>query len=138
MLLNNFSTALDKCLEEYEQLLSLTGELSDSFEWLFLQAKYAFYIGNNPNFESLVKKCYAELCNIETYNSRNNYLMLEELVIKYRQRYDICNFINERAAGLSNVNQILKMDADSFQSFYLEYKSTAPITSIDKKDGYYL
>lgn len=55
MLLNNFTTTLDECMEEYEQLLALTGHLQDNFEWIFLQAKYAFYIKNNLNFKNFVK-----------------------------------------------------------------------------------
>ena len=47
-----------------------------------------------------------------------------------------CDFINERAAGLSEINKIFKMDTVSFQQFYAEYKSTAPITSVDYKEGY--
>ena len=53
MLLNDYTNTLDRCMEEYEQLLSLTGHLQDNFEWIFLQAKYAFYIKNNLNFEYL-------------------------------------------------------------------------------------
>lgn len=136
MLLNDFTDTLDRCMEEYEQLLNLTGHLQDNFEWIFLQAKYAFYIGNNLNFEHLVKKYYGELCNKETFKSQKNYSMLKELVIKYRNIYDVCDFIHERAAGLLEINEILKMDKASFQHFFAEYKSTAPITSEDYKEGY--
>lgn len=136
MLLNDFTNKLDKCMEEYEQLLSLTGHLQDNFEWIFLQAKYAFYIGNNLNFENLVKKYYSELCIKENSNSQKSYSMLEELAIKYRKTHDFCNFIDERAAGLTKINEIFKMDTVSFQQFFTKYKSTAPIISKDYKDGY--
>ena len=136
MQLNDFTNRLDKCMEEYEQLLSLTGHLQDNFEWIFLQAKYAYYIGNTLNFENLVKKYYCELCMNDNLNSQNNYLMLKELAIKYKKTHNSCDFIYERAAGLSEINEILKMDMASFQHFFAEYKSTAPITSEDYKDGY--
>lgn len=138
MLLNDFSTRLDKCMEEYEQLLSLTGHLKNNFEWMFLQAKYAFYIRNDLNFENMVKRCYNEIGITVATHLDKEYLMLEELIIKYRQIYEVSNFINERAAGLISINNILKMDIDSFKQFYAEYKSTAPITSEDAKDGYYV
>lgn len=136
MLLYEFTTILDRCMEEYEHLLGLTGHLQDNFEWIFLQAKYAFYIKNHLNFKNLVKKYYIEFCNNENNNSSRNYCMLKELVIKYRKIYDTCDFVFERAAGLSEINTILKMDAPTFEQFFAEYKSTAPITSKDYKDGY--
>lgn len=136
MLLNDFTNTLDKRMEEYEQLLGLTGHLQDNVEWIFIQAKYAFYIENYLNFENLVKKYYCEWCIKENLNSQKNYSMLKELAVKYRKIYDTCDFIYERAAGLSEINKILKMDTLSFQQFYAEYKSTAPITSKDYKDGY--
>lgn len=136
MLLNDFTDTLDRRMEEYEQLLNLTGHLQDNLEWIFLQAKYAFHIGNNLNFVHLVKKYYSELCVKENLNSQKNYSMLKELVIKYRKIYDVCDFIYERAAGLLEINKILKMDKESFQHFFEEYKSTAPITSEDYKEGY--
>lgn len=64
--------------------------------------------------------------------------MLEELAIKYRQQNGSCNFICNRAADVSDINKILTMDTPSFQQFFNEYKSTAPITSEDYKDGYYI
>ena len=136
MQLNDFTNRLDKCMEEYEQLLSLTGHLQDNFEWIFLQAKYAYYIGNTLNFENLVKKYYCGLSMNDNLNSQNNYLMSKELAIKYKKTHNSCDFIYERAAGLSEINEILKMDMASFQHFFAEYKSTAPITSEDYKDGY--
>lgn len=136
MLLCDYTNALDKCMEEYEQLLCLTGHLRDNFEWIFLQAKYSFYIENNLHFENLVKKYYSELCIKGNFNSQKNYSMLKELVIKYRRTHDTCDFIYDRATGFSEINKILKMDIASFQMFYAEYKSEAPITSKDYKDGY--
>ena len=136
MLLNDYTNTLDRCMEEYEQLLSLTGHLQDNFEQIFLQAKYAFYIKNNLNFENLVKKYYEEMCIKRNSNSQKNCFMLKELAIKYRTMHKACDFINERAAGLSEINKIFKMDIVSFQRFYAEYKSTAPITSVDYKEGY--
>lgn len=136
MLLNDYTNALDRCMEEYEQFLRLTGHLQDNFEWIFLQAKYAFYIKNNLNFENLLKKYYKEMCIKRNSDSQKNYSMLKELAIKYRIMHKACDFINERAAGLSEINKILKMDIVSFQQFYAEYKSTAPITSVDYKEGY--
>lgn len=136
MLLNDFTDALDKCMEEYEQLLNLTGHLQCNLEWIFLQAKYAFYINNNLNFENLVKKYYNEFCHNKNLNSPKNYSMLRELAIKYRKTHDSCDFISERAAGLLEINTILKMDIVSFQQYFSEYKSTAPITSKDYKEEY--
>ena len=138
MLLNNFTTTLDECMEEYEQLLALTGHLQDNFEWIFLQAKYAFYIKNNLNFKNFVKKFYCKYCNGNgsTANSKKNYIMLKELVIKYKQTNTSCDFIQERVEKLSEINKILKMDTASFHHFFMNYKSTAPITSENYKDGY--
>ena len=136
MLLNEFTTMLDRRMEEYEHLLGLTGHLDNNFEWIFLQAKYAFYIKNYLNFENLVKKYYVGFCNSENNNSSPNYCMLKELVIKYRTVYDACDFILERAAGLSEINTILRMDAPTFERLFAKYKSTAPITSEDYKEGY--
>lgn len=136
MLLNDYTNILAKCMEEYEQLLSLTGHLKNNYEWIFLQAKYAFYIENNLNFENLVKTFYVEWGTKEYSNSPQIYLLLKELATKYRKTHDICDFICEGATGLSEINKILKMDAISFQQFYKKYKSEAPITSIDGKDGY--
>lgn len=104
MLLCEFTTMLDRRMEEYEHLLSLTGHLQDNFEWIFLQAKYAFHIKNYLNFKNLVKKYYVEFCNNENNNSSRNYCMLKELVIKYRKIYDACDFVFERAAGLAEIN----------------------------------
>lgn len=136
MLLNDYTDTLDRCMEEYEQLLNLTGHLQNNYEWIFLQAKYAFYIENTLNFENLVKEIYTEWCNKEHSNSRKMYSLLKEMAIKYRKTHNNCDFIYERASDLSEINMILKMDDASFQQFYAEYKSEAPITSIDGKEGY--
>lgn len=62
--------------------------------------------------------------------------MLKELVIKYKQTNTSCDFIQERVEKLSEINKILKMDTASFHHFFMNYKSTAPITSENYKDGY--
>lgn len=136
MLLKDYTNTLDKCMQEYENLLSLTGHLRDNYEWIFLQAKYAFYIGNNINFENMVKKFYKGMCDREYSKSSKIYTLLKELAIKYRQTHDTCDFINERASNLSEINKILEMDTTSFQQYYIAYKTEAPIKSKDGKEGY--
>jgi hypothetical protein len=131
-------STLDKCMEKYEQLLNLTGHLKDNYDWIFIQAKYAFYTQNYNVFENLVKQFYINLCANDNLNSNKNHIMLEELAIKYIQQNGSCNFICNRAADVSDINKILTMDKPSFQQFFNEYKSTAPITSEDYKDGYYI
>lgn len=138
MLLKNYTNTLDKCMEEYERFLNLTGHIYDNYEWIFLQAKYAFFLGNNLKFESLIKQFYNELCVKKSSDLQKNCLMLKELAIKYRTIYDSCDFIYERATDLVEINKILKMNIASFKRFYVEYKSAAPITSKDYKDGYLL
>lgn len=138
LLQKKIDSTLDKCMENYEQLLNLTGHLNDNYEWIFIQAKYAFYTHNYNVFENLVKQFYINLCANDNLNSNKNHIMLEELAIKYRQQNGSCNFICNRAADVSDINKILTMDTPSFQQFFNEYKSTAPITSEDYKDGYYI
>lgn len=73
-----------------------------------------------------------------TIEKSKEFYMLEELAVKYRAKHSICEFINERAVDLLDINRILKMDDNTFFIFENKYKSTAPIVGFNEKDGYYL
>lgn len=138
MLLEDKTYQLDKCMEEYEHLLKLTGNLENNFEWVFLQAKYAFSLEHVEIFDDLVKTYYVTISQLQKSNPKKEYFMLEELALKYRKTHKTCTFIRERAADLSHVNFILKMDDDTFQEFYETYQSSALLTNQNNKEGYYL
>ena len=138
MLLKNFSTSLDKCMEEYESLLSLTDLLKNNYEWIFLQAKYAYFLDNDLNFCKYFEKYYKSLALQEKNEKSTEYYMLEELAVKFRTNHPKCEFLNERATYLSDINYILKMDNNSFTVFEKKYKSVAPIVDSNEKSGYYL
>lgn len=138
MLLGDFSIRLDKCMEEYEHLLSLTEHIENNYEWLFLQAKYAYFLENDLNFCNFFEKYYKSISMQEKAERTKEYFMLEELAVKYRKKNYICEFVNERAANLLNINRILTMDNNSFIIFENQYKSAAPVTDSNKKGGYYL
>lgn len=138
MLLKDMTTRLDDCIEEYEQLLKLTGHLDNNFEWLFLQAKYAYFLKCNDNFDNLVATYYDMVTQLKGGLSDKDYLMLEEIAVKYRKLHETCNFLNERVSDLAQINYILKMDENTFQEFYEKYWSPAICTDDDGKGGYYL
>lgn len=138
MLLEDFSIRLDKCMEEYEHLLSLAGHIKNNYEWIFLQAKYAYFLKNDLNFSKFFEKYYRDISMQEKVEKSKEYFMLEELAVKYREKHSICEFINERAADLLDINRILTMDDSSFIMFENEYKSAAPVVGFNEKDGYYL
>lgn len=138
MLLKDMTTNLDDCMEEYEQLLKLTGHLENNLEWLFLQAKYAYFLNYNDNFDNLATTYYVMVTQLKSGLPDKDYLMLEEIAIKYRKLHETCNFLNERAPGLTPINNILKMDKNTFQKFYEEYRSLAVCADADGKGGYYL
>lgn len=138
MLLKDMTTRLDDCMEEYEQLLKLNGHLKDNLEWLFLQAKYAYFLEYHDNFDNLAAACYAMFTQLKNRPLEKEYLMLEEIALKYRKLHETCSFLYDRAFGLSKINQILKMDEDAFQKFDIAYRSTAVCTDEDGKGGYYL
>jgi len=138
MLLKNISVQLDKCMEEYEQLLRLMGHLEGNLEWLFLQAKYAFALKNITNFDNLVEIYYVTICQRQEPETPKEYLMLEELALKFRELHKTCSFLKERATNLSGANAILQMDNDAFQKFRKTYQTTAPLADLNNKGGYYV
>lgn len=138
MLLEDFSLKLDKCMEEYEHLLSLTEHIKNNYEWIFLQAKYAYFLNNDSNFSMFFEKYYKDISAQENVERSKEYFMLEELAVKYRTKHSVCEFINERARNLIDINRILKMDDSSFIIFENEYKSAALVINFNEKDGYYL
>ena len=125
-------------MEEYEQLLKLTGHLEKNLDWIFLQAKYAFALNHTVIFDDLFESYYIIISQLQNPNSDKDYYMLEELAIKFRQLHETCSFIKERNAGLSHINHILKMDNNAFQNFYLTYQSAAPLIKPNNKEGFYL
>ena len=138
MLSKDLSIRLDKCMEEYEHLLSLTGHIKNNYEWIFLQAKYAYFLNNDSNFSKFFEKYYKAISIQERIGKSKEYFMLEELAVKYRSKHSICEFVNERATDLSDINYILKMDYNSFIIFENEYKTAAPVADLNEKGGYYL
>lgn len=138
MLSKDLSITLDKCMEEYEHLLSLTGHIKNNYEWIFLQAKYAYFLNNDSNFSKFFEKYYKAISIQERIGKSKEYFMLEELAVKYRSKQSICEFVNERATDLSDINYILKMDYNSFIIFENEYKTAAPVADLNEKGGYYL
>ena len=89
----------------------------------------------DPDF---FEKYYKAISIQERIGKSKEYFMLEELAIKYRSKHSICEFVNERATDLSDINYILKMDYNSFIIFENEYKTAAPIADLNEKGGYYL
>ena len=138
MLLEDFSIRLDRCMEEYEHLLSLTEHKKNNYEWIFLQAKYAYFLKNDSNFSKFFEKYYRDISLQEKVKKSKEYFMLEELAVKYREKHSLCEFVNERVADLLDINRILTMDDSSFIMFESEYKSAAPVVGFNEKDGYYL
>ncbi len=138
MLLEDTTTRLDKCMEEYEQLLKLTGHLEYNLEWFFLQAKYAFALGYIANFDHLVETYYVTISQLQKAEAPKKYLMLEELALKFRKLHKTCSFLKERNTDLSAANSILKMDNDTFQKFIETYQTTALLADSNNKGGYYL
>lgn len=138
MLLEDTTNRLDKCMEEYEQLLKLTGNLENNLDWIFLQAKYALSLGHTVIFNDLFKEYYIMISQLQSPNLNKEFNMLEELAIKFKQLHATCSFIKERNADLSHINCILKMENDAFQKFYLTYQSVAPLTKSNNKEGFYL
>lgn len=138
MLIEDTTNRLDKSMEEYEQLLKLTGHLEKNLDWIFLQAKYALALNHTVIFDDLFESYYIIISQIQKPNLNKDYYMLEELAIKFRQLHETCSYIMERNADLTHINHILKMDNNAFQNFYLTYQSTAPLKKTNNKEGFYL
>ena len=112
--------------------------IKNNYEWIFLQAKYAYFLNNDSNFSKFFEKYYKAISIQERIGKSKEYFMLEELAVKYRSKQSICEFVNERATDLSDINYILKMDYNSFIIFENEYKTAAPVADLNEKGGYYL
>ena len=141
LLAGSFSNILDNTFEEYEQTIKITNKTETS-EWYFLQAKYAYFNNNPEIFVSIFQRYYAFIAEASTNITENHrdVQMLEDLTVKYKLLFpkNVFADIQERAEALYRINQILKMDLTEFQNFLVTYKSSAPIVSTDGKDGYFV
>lgn len=139
MLLEDYSDKLDQIMIEYERLLTITGNLENNFEWLFLQAKFAFFINNFSYFHELYKKCYTHLYTIkrDSRTIEKELVMLEDLTVKFRGQRIQFQSIKKRASGFEHINKILTMSDAEFNDFMIMYKTNAPIFSSDEQDGYF-
>lgn len=141
LLSGRFSNILDNTFDEYEQTIKITNK-TESSEWCFLQAKYAYFNNSPEIFSSIFQRYYAFVAASSSNITKNHrdVQMLEDLAVKFKLLFtkDIFSEIQERAEALCQINRILKMDSTEFQNFLFTYKSSAPIVSADGKDGYFV
>lgn len=133
---------LKEAFEEYEKFLQIT-QSGEDYDWYVLQAKYAFYLKNISVFKAMFLQCYSLLEKTpcpETGVLREKY-MINDLAIMYRilcSGREQQDFVNMGAEILYTANHILTMAHEDFMEYYAQYKSAAPITNYEKKDGYFL